>query len=312
MILDKEYKMKIAITGSNGFIGKQLKEMLLKMNYEIVTISNNTQSRNEIENYTYAEFFSGNIQLDIECILHLASPNYDFCKDDSLKKGITELTDKIVSSLYFYKCKKIIYFSSAKVYGEPSFDNNIFFEESSLNPETDYGKEKANAEEVIKKHAQLSGIDYLIYRMPMVYGPNMKSNIGSLMKIIKKSIPFPYFVIANNYKKSYLSIENIKRHIAFNIENPDSINQSILNLSDNHNYSLNDFIKKYKTTSGSRSAFIKLPNIIFLIFSKAPVLKNVLTKLYGSFVINNDKINQNNNIQILNLEEGLSSFINNE
>ena len=302
--------MNIAITGSNGFIGKQLKEMLLNMNYKIITISNNTESKNETENYTYEEFFSGNIQYDIDCTLHLASPNYDFCKDDSLKKGITELTHKIISSLHLYKCKKLIYFSSAKVYGEPSFDNNIHYEDSSLDPKTDYGKEKANAEEVIKIYSQKSEVDYIIYRMPMVYGPNMKSNIGSLMNIIKKSIPIPYFQLVDNYKKSFLSIENIKRCIAFNLENPDSIHRSILNLSDNENYSLNDFMQKYKEISGSRSVFIKLPNIIFLTLSKTPILKNFLIKLYGSFIINNDKINQNNNIRILRLEEGLSSFIN--
>ena len=74
--------MRIAITGSNGFIGKHIKDMLIDMNHQVVSISNNIDHTNEIENYTYNDFFLGNIKIKLDCILHLASPNYDFCKDD--------------------------------------------------------------------------------------------------------------------------------------------------------------------------------------------------------------------------------------
>ena len=198
--------MKIAITGSNGFIGKHLKEMLINMNYQIVTISNKKNFENKIENYTFDEFFLGNLRINFDCILHLASPNYDYCKDGSLKKGITELTQKLVSSLHIYNCKKLIYFSSAKVYGEPSFNNNIYYENSKLMPKTDYGKEKAITEEIIRTYSQKSGLNYIIYRMPMVYGPNMESNIGRLIKMIESSIPIPYFSETSRYKKSFISI----------------------------------------------------------------------------------------------------------
>ena len=63
--------MKIAITGSNGFIGKHLKEMLINMNYQIVTISNKKNFENKIENYTFDEFFLGNLRISFDCILHL-------------------------------------------------------------------------------------------------------------------------------------------------------------------------------------------------------------------------------------------------
>ena len=302
--------MRIAITGSNGFIGKHIKDMLIDMNHQVVSISNNIDHTNEIENYTYNDFFLGNIKIKLDCILHLASPNYDFCRDDSLRKGISELTYKVVSSLHFYECNKLIYFSSAKVYGEPSFDQNIYFENSPLSPKTDYGKEKVKAEDIVRTHSNKSGIDYIIYRMPMVYGKNMNSNIGNLINMINNSIPIPYFSIAESYKKSFLAIDNIKRCIAYNVKNPDSINQSIFNLADNGNYSLNEFIQKYKIMIGSKSVLIKLPSFIFIFLLKIPIFKIFLTKLYGSFNLNNDKINNNMNIHNKSLEEGISAFVN--
>ena len=58
--------------------------------------------------------FSGKIDVDIDCIIHLASPNYDYAKDDSLKNGITTLTKKILCAMPQYNCKKIIFLVQLK------------------------------------------------------------------------------------------------------------------------------------------------------------------------------------------------------
>ena len=61
---------------------------------------------------------------------------------------------------------------------------------------------------------------------------------------------------------------------------------------------------------GSKSVLIKLPRFIFIFLLKIPIFKIYLTKLYGSFNLNNDKINNNMNIHIKSLEEGISAFVN--
>ena len=97
----------------------------------------------------------------------------------------------------------------------------------------------------------------------MVYGPNMESNIGRLIKMIESSIPIPYFSETSRYKKSFLSIENIKKCIAFNIKNPDSINNDVYNLTDNNYYSLNEFTHKYKKISDLGRFFSTSKNNFF-------------------------------------------------
>lgn len=301
--------MNIAITGSSGFIGSHIKEMIQDMGINILTISHKSNSTHAKNNFNYDYFFSGKIDVDIDCIIHLASPNYDYAKDDSLKNGITTLTKKILCAMPQYNCKKIIFFSSAKVYGEPSFKQNIFYENSKLNPISDYGKEKVNAENAILSFSSQNNIDFIIYRMPMVYGPGMSSNIGKLFKLINKKYPLISFSNTNHLKKSFLSIDNIKILIRYNIQNPATINKAIFNIADGENLSLNEFIKLYIKTSKLKIILISLPKIFFVILCKMPFSKKLLTKLYGSFTLDIKKINEAYNIELKNTEECLSNIL---
>ena len=120
----------------------------------------------------------------------------------------------------------------------------------------------------------------------MVYGKNMNSNISKLLNIIDRSLPFPYFR-DTNYLKSLLSIDNIKKIIQYNIENPESINKDIFNLSDYKPLSINELVKSYRDLSRSKSIFIALPHSFFKILTKTPIFNKILVKLYGSFLIEN-------------------------
>lgn len=301
--------MIIAITGSNGFIAQHIKNMLINLGYDVISISRKLNNQKKSNTYTYEELYLGKIRSHIDCFIHLASPNYDFAKDNSLEVGISKLTESILSSLNQYRCKKIIYFSSAKVYGEPSIQNNSFDELTELSPITDYGKEKQKAENIIKTFSRSNDLDYLIYRLPMVYGKNMNSNISKLLNIIDRSLPFPYFRDTNYLKKSFLSIDNIKKIIQYNIENPESINKDIFNLSDYKPLSINELVKSYRDLSRSKSIFIALPYSFFKILTKTPIFNKILVKLYGSFLIENKKFLSLKNVKINTTQDDIKSLL---
>lgn len=296
--------MNIVLSGSSGFIGTHLKNLLKNDGYRVICLSRDLKQCSEADYCSFEDFFLGRIDCKIDYFLHLASPNYDHCKEGILQAGIVNLTEQIVKKLPTYECKKFIYFSSAKVYGEPSFKNHSFSEESKLNPLTDYAKAKVEAEELIKISATENNFKYIIYRLPMVYGPKMKSNISKLLAIINRSIPFFYFKSANDHKKSFLSIENIKRIISYNLKHPSSVNNQILNIADAYPASINEIIFEYKKICLSKSLIFPLPGFLFKAFSNIPMFK----KLYGGFVIDNNKLRKNINIDILNISEGLAKL----
>ncbi len=296
--------MNIAISGSSGFIGSNLTNFLSKYkNINLIIISRNSPL--DGNSHSYDDFFSGNIDKKIDVFIHLASPNYDYCKDDSLRNGVVVLTENILKNLENYGCKKFIYFSSCKVYGESSMDNIIYSESSKLNPISDYAKAKAEAETVVSDFSIEKNIGFLIYRLPFVYGNGMKSNLKTLLKIINQSIPFILIKGKSSPKKSFVCIDNINKTLIYNIENLHSIDNAILNLSDSNSVSLNDFLSEYKKVSNSKTIFLRFPIIFFIVLSKIPILGNIILKIYGGFNIDNSMIKKNTHLSLLSTTEGI-------
>ena len=296
--------MNIAISGSSGFIGNNLSKFLDKYeNINLILISRNPSI--DDHSYSFDDFFSGNIDNKIDIFIHLASPNYDYCKDNSLRDGIVGLTGNILRNLENYECKKFIYFSSCKVYGESSMDNVIYSESSKLNPISDYAKAKAEAESIVSDFSIEKNIGFLIYRLPFVYGDGMKSNLKTLLKIINQSIPFILIKGKSSPKKSFVCIDNINKTIIYNIESLHSIDNSILNLSDSNSVSLNDFLSEYKKVSNSKTIFLRFPIILFIFLSKVPILGKIILKIYGGFDIDNSMIKKNTHLSLLSTSEGI-------
>ena len=128
--------MNIAISGANGFIGKNLTLALSKNeNLNLVYISR-IKSNNNSNEYSFDSFFKGEINIKFDFFIHLASPNYDYCKDNSIKEGIENLTKNILLSLNQYDCKNFIFFSSCKVYGESSLSKTFFNDAMALSLNT--------------------------------------------------------------------------------------------------------------------------------------------------------------------------------
>lgn len=299
--------MNIAVTGSNGFIGSNLKKYLLENYSEINLIEiNRAKKEKSVRNeYTYDEFLSLKVQTNIDIFIHLGSPNYDFSDDDSIKLGIEDLTEKILIKLSKYNCKKFIYFSSCKVYGESSFKKTVYSEQTKPKPITDYAKSKLNAENLVIKKSNKYKYNYLIYRLPFVYGKNFKSNLAKILKIIDLSLPIPSISNQFNLKKSFLSIENLLAIINENIKNDKTIDNNTFNLSDLDSISVDDFLKIYKKHKKSRSFIINIPIIFFKILIKIPILNKIVIKIFGSFEIDNKKIINSTFVKIKSTDECL-------
>lgn len=299
--------MNIAITGSNGFIGSNLKKYLLKNYAEInlIEINRAIREKSNRNQYTYNEFLSLKVESNIDIFIHLGSPNYDYSNDNSIKSGIEDLTERILSKLSKYNCKKFIYFSSCKIYGESSSKNIVYSEKTKPKPFTDYAKSKLNAESLVIKKSHENGYNYLIYRLPFVYGKNFKSNLANILKIIDLSLPMLSISNQLKLKKSFLSIENLMAIINENIKNDKTINNNTFNLSDLDSISVSDFLKIYKKHKKSRSIIINIPIIFFKILIKIPILNKIIIKIFGSFEIDNKKIINSTMVKIKSTDECL-------
>lgn len=192
--------MKILVTGGAGFIGRNLVEHLLKNNEITIydDLSNSTKEKILRLIKNGAKFVKGDI-LDFG-LLSETSKNKDIVIHLAAKSDVSEsvIHPEITSNVNLngtinvLKCcaqnkiKKIIFSSSAAVYGDCK--DLPIKEESKTEPLSPYGASKLAAEDEIKKYAVEFGFDAIILRMFNVYGVGQNELYSGVISVFLKNI----------------------------------------------------------------------------------------------------------------------------
>ena len=278
--------MNIALTGSSGSIGSLLINDLKKAGHKVLSISS-SQSIQDQNIFSYEEVMLGHTDTKADLIIHLASANSSldaFQIDEEVN-----LAKKVLKSMNALDCKKIIFFSSIKVYGENSSSDKLLTEESLLEPKSSYGEAKMKSENFFIDMASVENFKYVILRLPPLLIDNPSSNIGKFFYFIRRGLPVPSFSKGNENKKSFLTYENLLTSLELILDSKEKINNGIFNLADPTSISTNSLLERIGTIVGRKPKIIHLPDFIYNLMLRVNVLQSILNRLYGDFDISNKK-----------------------
>jgi UDP-glucose 4-epimerase len=190
--------MKVLITGGAGFIGSNLASYLKQEGYDVIVFDSFERSirnaKNVLKGIAIEKLdLRGDLRKIIRharksVIVHAAA--YINAKE-SIKKPLEYLENNVASTVNLLKAtskiaEKIIYLSSAAVYGEPK--HLPINEEHDLNPINPYGASKLSAEYWVKAYSNLYAVNYVILRLFNVYGEGQKGEYaGVISKFIEKA-----------------------------------------------------------------------------------------------------------------------------
>ena len=283
--------MIIAVTGATGSIGKELVPFLEKLGHTVVKISSSVKN-NEEYFYSYDDYTNGRIKFDVDILIHLASYNSSLLEENYNNE--IKLSDDIVSGLSSISCKRLIFLSTGKVYGDNSFLFQEFDEFSALNPSCHYSKAKKECEELILQRSHNLEFNSIIFRLAPVLNKSTSSSLGKLMKIAGLGIPLPSLSTGENNQRSFITFSNLLTVMEQVIKGADSafINE-IYNLCDDDYISLNDLFRLNK-----KSLVIKIPKRVSDQLLKNSYLKNILLRLYGNFVLKNGKLKRDMGVKL--------------
>jgi nucleoside-diphosphate-sugar epimerase len=136
--------------------------------------------------------------------------------------------------------KRFIFLSSVKVNGESTPELKPFTEVEAPAPSDAYGISKWEAERGLMEIAHQSGMEVVIIRPPLVYGPGVKANFASLMRVVAKRWPLPLASVDN--RRSMVALDNLVDFIITCIEHPNAANQTFF-VSDGDDQSTPDLIR---------------------------------------------------------------------
>ncbi len=278
--------MNIALTGSSGSIGSILVNDLKIAGHNVLCISS-SHSFHEENIFSYDEVISRKITLKADLVFHLASINSNL--DESQIDEELNLCKSAIKLMEIMECSNLIFFSSIKVYGENSFNDNYYTEDSALMPQSAYGEAKKKCENFITEMSSILNFNYVVFRLPPMLIEHSMSNLAKLFFIVKKGIPILSFRIGDKNERSFLSYELLLSSIKILIDDKSKINNQIFNLADEIAISTNDLFKKIGIQINKEPKIIYLPDLFFYQMIRLNRLKLILCQLYGNFKISSDK-----------------------
>lgn len=181
--------------------------------------------------------------------------------------------------------KCFIFLSSAKVNGELTTDNP-FAPDDNPQPEDAYGTSKMEAEIGLRELSAETGMEVVIIRPPLVYGPGVKANFRSMMNWVKKGVPLPLGAINN--RRSLVALDNLVDLIVTCIDHPRAANETFL-VSDDEDLSTTELLRRLAQAMDVPSRLLPVPSWILEFGAAALGKKALAQRLCGSLQLDISK-----------------------
>lgn len=258
--------MNVLVTGANGFIGRCLLKSLIGRPgihaRGAVRSADNRVADGLVavgclnSGTDWSSALSG-----IDVVVHTAART-NVMQDDSVDPlaefrkvnvdGAVSLARQAARS----GVRRFIFISSIKVNGEQTEPNKPFTADSPAAPKDPYGISKFEAERGIWAIGRETGLEVVVIRPPLIYGPGVKGNFASLVKLVNMGLPLPLGAIHNT--RSLVALDNVVDLIVTCIDHRCAANQVFL-AGDGRGLSTTELLRGVARAMGKRSRLVPVP-----------------------------------------------------
>ena len=284
--------MNCLLTGASGFIGSRLLKKLSRDGFQVSIIA-----RSKIAGYkTYVcDFEKDQIPevafQSVDLVYHLAGAAHDI---SGLKKDVSkyrilniDITEKLAQLASRNNVKKFIFISSVKAGGLP-YSGYCSSELNQNMPEGIYGKTKREAELKLLEIGKSLALNVSIIRPSLVYGPNMKGNLGLMLSGIKKGWFPPLPKVSN--KRSMIHVDDLVMSIVY-VSKHESSNNEIYIATDGRIYSSDQIYDLMCIELGNRIPKWRVPRTLFIFsFFGGVNFRRKIKKLFGDECYSSSKL----------------------
>ena len=290
--------MRILVTGSNGFIGqKSVDRLAADPSLQIIAAARRRYSsfQTNVRNMKYGEL-SADADLDeilngVDAVIHLAARVHVMSdiQVDSLtafRAVNVDGTMNLARQAAAAGVKRFVFMSSVKVNGESTQPGRAFNDTDAPNPQDAYGQSKHEAEQGLRQLSTDTGMEVVIIRPPLVYGPGVKANFAALMRAVKRGWPLPLGMVHN--QRSLMALDNLVDFIVTCIIHPQAANQTFL-VSDGQDLSTTELVRGMAQAAGVPVRLVPVP--VWVLQTGASLLGkgDVVQRLCGNLQVDISK-----------------------
>lgn len=289
--------MKVLVTGTTGFVGTALCARLTASGAEVVPA---VRSKYGLPH----EVVIGNLNASTnwrpgltgcDAVIHLAARVH--VMEDVAQGSLalyrdtnTEATFNLARQAADAGVKRFVFISSIKVNGEFTEVDRPFTADDVPAPEDPYGVSKHEAEQLLRQIAAETGMEVVIIRPPLVYGPGVKANFESMMRWLARGVPVPLAAVTEN-RRSLVALDNLVDLIITCLSHPAAANQTLL-VSDGEDLSTAQLLKRMGAAMGHPARLFYVPPALLKLGATVLNKPGIYQRLCGSLQLDIAKTRQ--------------------
>lgn len=286
---------KILLTGATGFVGNRLIHYLYGRGHTTraavrrasssVDVSGDSVVVGPIDSSTD---WRGALQ-DIDIVVHLAARVHVMNETDTdplnaFREVNTEGTRKLAEAAAKAGVKRLVYISTIKVNGEATTGKPFTATDPGNVPHDPYSQSKWEAEQILKEIGGRTGLEIVTIRPPLVYGPGVKANFESLVKLARLGLPLPLGAINN--RRTLVALDNLVDLITLCCEHPAAKGQVFL-AGDDETLSTAELVAQISQAFGKTPRLFNFPSGLMGFATKLLGKGAIWQRLAGSLEVDN-------------------------
>ncbi len=282
---------QVLVTGASGLVGEALVlRLLLDSKFQPVATARGATRLHGLCKVVPFDL-TGDQRVpaldNIQVVVHSAARVHvmDEVATDALaafRKVNVEGTLRLARDAAVAGVQRFVFISSIKVNGESTLPGRPFTADDRPAPVEAYGVSKYEAEEGLKQIALNSGMEVVIIRPPLVYGPGVKANFLSLLRWLNTGVPLPLGAIHN--QRSLVSVANLVDLIVTCLNHPAAANQTFL-AGDGEDLSTTQLLKRLGGALGKKPRLLPIPSWMLSSFAALVGKQTVAKRICGSLQV---------------------------
>ncbi|MHA6193674.1 UDP-glucose 4-epimerase family protein [Pseudomonas wadenswilerensis] len=290
--------MRVLLTGGSGFVGRAvLKSLAASSDNQVTAALRNVVPSlpSGVDSYLFDDLASESAwpasEQTFDVVIHCASRVHvmnEVAADPlaEFRKVNVDATLAFARRAATAGVKRFVFISSIKVNGEGTPPGRPYQADDVPAPQDPYGVSKREAEEQLKLLGAQTGMEIVIIRPVLVYGPGVKANFRNMMVWLDKRVPLPFGAIDN--KRSLVAVDNLVDLIIVCCTHPGAANETFL-VSDDDDVSTTQLLRKMAIALHKPARLIPIPGAWLSLAARALGKGSLSQRLCGSLQVDIEK-----------------------
>jgi nucleoside-diphosphate-sugar epimerase len=288
--------MKVLVTGANGFVGSALCPHLAELGHEVVpVVRRQSNIADEVIVHGAASWKAALKGCD--SVIHLAARAHVMQDQErnplqAFRVSNVDTTIDLAKRAVEAGVRRLVFMSTIKVNGEETAPGCSFSPEDSTEPKDPYAISKWEAEQGLFEIAKRTGLEVVIIRPPLVYGPGVKGNFATLIRWVKNGVPLPFGALRN--RRSMIGLDNLLNFtvLCADVARSPSAKGQVFLVSDDEDVSTTELLRRVAKAYGCKSRMFSVPVELMRLAARCTGKSSLADRLFGSLVVDNSKARQ--------------------